>query len=73
MNEKQKQAITILNILRDKNQINIDEYFLLLEFVVQSPQLTQYIPYYLPATPPTTIDPIYDNHVYCKTKAMEEL
>lgn len=47
MTEKQKQAIIILNKIREAEVINEEEYFLLMEFVVEdkTTQL-QYIPYY---------------------------
>ena len=66
MDEKQKQAVLLLERLHSEKHLNADEYIVLLEYVVQSPQLTTYVPYYPPATPPMTIDPIYDN-VYCKS------
>lgn len=47
MNEKQKQAIVILNRIKESNAISDEEYFTLMEFVVEdkTTQL-QYIPYY---------------------------
>ena len=49
MIEKQKQAIVILNRIKESNAISDEEYFTLMEFVVEdkSPQI-QYIPYYNP-------------------------
>lgn len=58
MTDKQKQAISILNNLQRNNSIKEDDYFLLLEFIVEDnkPQIT-----YIPFTPidPQSIDPVY--------------
>ena len=55
MNEKQKQAITILNSLRmdgNEKKLTEEEYFLLLEFVIATKEVVYY-PYYTPSTPQT--------------------
>lgn len=46
MNELQKQAITILNNLKSDNKINNEDYFVLLDFIVNN-QTTkiEYVPY----------------------------
>lgn len=47
MIEKQKQAIVILNRIKESNAISNEEYFTLMEFVVEDKsQQIQYIPYY---------------------------
>jgi|GEM_PF-5838814 hypothetical protein len=59
MTDKQKQAIRILNNLNERcgdDVFNEEDYFLLMDFVVNEPQLT-YIPF--TQTPPQPIDPIY--------------
>ena len=59
MTERQKQAIALINELRyDKKVITIEEYFLLLEFIVGSnePQIS-YIPF--TQTEPQPFDPVY--------------
>ena len=58
MTEKQKEAIVILNGLANGeiSRLERDEYFLLLEFVLQ-PNTIEWIPYY-PQTQPT-IQPYY--------------
>lgn len=52
MTEKQKQAVLLINDLRQKQSITNDEYMSLLEFIVNEQQQTQYVPY------PTPIEPI---------------
>ena len=60
MTDKQKQAVKLLNKLWNANggimTLSEDEYFLLMDFVVNGPQL-EYIPF--TQTPPQPIDPIY--------------
>ena len=50
MTEKQKKAVKVLNTLRinrPAQMLNDEDYFLLLDFVVEQPQpQVQYIPYY---------------------------
>lgn len=47
MTDKQKEAIELINDLRNKAHISKDEYFLLLDFILEQPQQQiQYIPYY---------------------------
>ena len=49
MTEKQKEAIELINNLRNDadKPISKDEYFLLLDFIIEQPQQQiQYIPYY---------------------------
>lgn len=59
MTEKQKQAILFINELKyDRKALTVDEYFLLMEFIVgnSEPQIT-YIPF--TQTDPQPIDPLY--------------
>lgn len=47
MTDKQKEAIELINDLRNKADISKDGYFLLLDFIIEQPQQQiQYIPYY---------------------------
>lgn len=56
LTDKHKEAIKVLTDLFVNNFINEDDYFLLLEFIVDGdePQIT-----YVPVTPPQPLDPIY--------------
>ena len=60
MTDKQKQAVKLLNKLWNANgeimTLSEDEYFLLMDFVVNAPQI-EYIPF--TQTPPQPLDPIY--------------
>lgn len=74
MTDKQIQAVKLLNKLRNENGdviiLSEDEYFLLMDFVVNEPQLT-----YIPFTPtPQPIDPIYGNFgkVTCEQNGEEQ-
>ena len=69
MTERQKEAVRILNRLKEpvvkmgdvirEAAISEEEYFTLLEFVVESePQMT-YIPYPQPTITPQPLDPVY--------------
>ena len=62
MTEKQKKAISVLNKIMQKDIVvdnerllNEEEYFLLLDFVVEAPTMT-YIPW---TTVPQPLDPVY--------------
>ena len=59
MTEKQKQAILFINELKyDRKAITVEDYFLLMEFIVgnNEPQIT-YIPF--TQTDPQPLDPLY--------------
>ena len=50
MTSKQKEAIKVLNDLKQKVHITYDEYFMLLDFVVNNEQQISWIPFQ-PNTP----------------------
>ncbi len=50
MTSKQKEAIKVLNDLKQKVHITYDEYFMLLDFVVNNEQQIGWIPFQ-PNTP----------------------
>jgi hypothetical protein len=52
MTSKQKEAIKVLNDLKQKVHITYDEYFMLLDFVVNNEQQISWIPFQ-PNTPLT--------------------
>jgi hypothetical protein len=69
MTEKQKEAIKILNRVRNSvlrstcgDVITEEEYFTLLEFVIGNESSIQYIPYY-PRTAPLEGSPIYEQEL----------
>ena len=69
MTEKQKEAIKILNRVRNSvlrstcgDVITEEEYFTLLEFVIGNESLIQYIPY-CPQTTPFEGSPTYEQEL----------
>ena len=50
MTDKQKNAIKVLNSIQDK--ITEDEYFLLMDFIIQEHVRTEYYPWIYPQTEP---------------------
>lgn len=60
MTNKQKQAITVLNGLLNNGKMNENEYFLLLDFVVEQPaqQVWNPAPWTITNTKP--LDPYYE-------------
>ena len=84
MTEKQKQAIKILNQLRWDNVINENDYFLLLEFIIEQHSTTTYPWTTDPALYPWTrrltedyqpFDPIYERNgrVTCDQRNIETI
>ena len=58
LSDKHKEAIKVLTDLFINNSINEDDYFLLLEFVVDGDDLKiTYVP--ITQTPPQTLGPIW--------------
>jgi hypothetical protein len=77
MTEKQKEAIKILNRVRNSvlrstcgDVITEEEYFTLLEFVIGNESSIQYIPYY-PRTAPLEGSPIYEQAENIFDKAVD--
>ena len=79
MTEEQKKAICILNRIKEPvikmgdliqdAAISEDEYFTLLEFIINGqPQQTTFIPYVPPQTTPWVERPWYMNPVTCSLK-----